>query len=88
MLPSLSVLHERPDTKVSNTQSEMTMSFHVLISGTFFIFNIDCCFASTCIYEVLHYNGIFLVNDAKAQPRLNTGPVLSKTPHTMAKVTV
>ena len=63
--------------------------------------NIDCCFGSTCIYEItfvvsvwlhnsliLHQNGILCVNDAKMQPRLNTGPVLSKTPHTVAKVTV
>ena len=60
----------------------------MLISGAFFIFDIDCCFASTCIYEVLHHNGIFHVNDVNVWPRLNTGPVLSKTPHTMAKVTV
>ena len=46
----------------------------MLISGTFFIFNIDCCFASTCIYEFLHHNGIFHANDVKVRPRLNTGP--------------
>ena len=72
----------------SQAHSLKWQSFHVLISCTFF-FNIDCCFASTCIYEVLHHNGIFRVSGAKALPRCleHTGPVLSKSLHTMAKVT-
>ena len=56
------------------------MSLFQASKHTFFIFNIDCCFGSTCIYEVtfvasvwlhykliLHQNGIFHVNGAKMQ---------------------
>ena len=90
-LRSLSVLHERPDTNVTHKHEVWNDSHFMCLlfqasKQTFYILNIDCCFESTGIYQVLHHNEIFRVNDAKARPRLNTGSILY--PHTVEKLTV
>ena len=52
-LQSLSILCERPDTKTTHKHVVWNDShFACLLQAskhTFFIFNIDCCFGSTCI---------------------------------------